>query len=247
MSQSNQKNVSKTAVKPKEYSETFDNGPGGWFGVISNQQPFTSLEIQDGAVVSHSPWWVDYNHAPPGGGYLHLVMGLMTSETAKTFKQGEEVGGENQFAKASFPTDFTNAKLTVGVKGQLDLRGAKLCLLIQGTVGEICSGWVLTGQPIKVNKDWSEQTITAVCDPNQWTPLDSRHDRTETYGRIELETILNDVNTNIYLVMFPLNVVPEGPIQGDPHRLRAGYDYPTDKSKLPQGHIIIDSVKIEFP
>ena len=29
-----------------------------------------ALAICDGVAVSRSPWWVDYNHAPPGGGYF---------------------------------------------------------------------------------------------------------------------------------------------------------------------------------
>lgn len=245
------KNHQEKAVKPaahssRIYKETFDNGPGGWFGVISNQQPIKSLEIKDGAVISQSPWWVDYNHAPPGGGYLHLIMALMTSKRAKTFKQAEDAVGQNRFVDADFPTDFTDAKVTLRVKGQLDLRGAQVCLLIQGTVNGICSGWVLTGQPIKISKDWSEQTIVAVCDEKQWTCLASRHDRTESYGTIELKTILSDVNTNIYFVLFPLNVAPTEPIQGDRHKLRAGFDYPVDQSKLPEGYLLIDRVQIEF-
>jgi hypothetical protein len=248
MSQSDKKDSLKlSASGPKEYCETFDNDPGGWFGVISNQQPVTSLEIEDGAVVSRSPWWVDYNHAPPGGGYLHLIMALMTSRAAKTFKLVEEAVGENRFVRAGFPTDFTDVKLTIRIKGELELRGAKVCLLIQGTAGKMCSGWVLTGQPIKLNKDWSEQIITAVGDPKQWTPLGSRHDRTETYGTIPLKTILGNVNTNIYIVLFPLNITPKGVLEGDPHKLRAGFDYLLDQSKLPEGYVMIDSIKIEFP
>lgn len=248
MSQNNQKDsIKKPVLISKEYCETFDNGAGGWCDVIGNQLPAKSLEIQNGAVISRSPWWVDYNHAPPGGGYLHLIMCLMTSGAARTFKQAEDAVGENRFVRAGFLTDFTNVQLTIRIKGQLELRGAQVCLLIQGTVGKICSGWVLTGQPINVSRDWSEQTITAVCDKNQWTPLGSRHDRTESYGTIELKTILSDVNTNIYLVLFPLNVVPKEPLQGDPHKMRAGFDYIVDQSKLPEGCIMIDRVKLKFP
>ena len=230
----------------KTYIENFDKGSGGWFDVISNREPVSQLEIQNGIVVSRSPWWVDYNHAPPGGGYLHLIMGLMTSETDRTFKQVERVVGENGFTQGDFPTDFVDAKLTVRLKGKLDLRGAQLCLLIQGTVEGICSGWALTGQPIKIAEDWSETTITAVFDIRQWTSLGSRHDRTETYGEIPLDTILANVNTNIYLVLFPLNVLPQNSIQGDPHTLRAGLDYAVDRSKLPEGNVMIDRIKITF-
>ena len=36
-----------------EYVETFDEGPGGWFG---RNLP---LEVKDGVATSRSPWWID--------------------------------------------------------------------------------------------------------------------------------------------------------------------------------------------
>ena len=70
--------LNKKRTEPKTYFQNFVNDSGGWFGVISNQQPVTPLKIENDSVVSCSPWWVDYNHAPPGGGYLHLIMAIMT-------------------------------------------------------------------------------------------------------------------------------------------------------------------------
>jgi|GEM_PF-230082 len=237
---------SRDASSTKVYLETFDNGTNGWFDVLGVEPfPPKPLTLKNGAVESCSPWWVDFNHAPPGGGYLHLIMGLMTNP--HWADAAKEAAGANKFVVGGFPKDFTNARLTIRSKGELDLRGAQVCLLVQGMVGEICAGWVLTGQPIKLTKDWSVQTITAVYDPKQWTALGSRHDRTDTYGVIDLKTILSDVNINLYIVLFPLDVVPNAKIQGDPHRLRAGVDYVADESKLPKGCIMIDSVKIEFP
>ena len=54
----------------RTYVETFDDGPGGWVGWSHG---LTSLETGPSLVVSRSPWWIDANHAPPGGGYLHLL------------------------------------------------------------------------------------------------------------------------------------------------------------------------------
>ena len=230
----------------KVYEETFEGGPGGWYGIIDNFQLYKPLEIENRAALCCSPWWVDYNHAPPGGaGYLHVLMGLHTKGPFTELVK--ETAGPNRFVQGGFPTDFTNAKMTVRVKGELLLRGAQLVLLVQGVVDGKCSGWMLTGQPIEVTSALSEQTVTAVPDPAQWTCLGTRLDRMDMYAAIDLHTILTNVNTNIYLVLFPLNVVPMGPIDGDPHVLRAGRDYRVWQSQLPEGYVLVDSVRIEFP
>jgi hypothetical protein len=88
----------------------------------------------------------------------------------------------------------------------------------------VCSGWLLTGQPFRVTPDWSEQTVSVVPDESQWICLGSRHDRTEYYGRIGLADVLSDENTNILLVLFPLNVV------------RPEKDYPVWRGRLPEGY-----------
>jgi hypothetical protein len=36
-----------------------------------------------------------------------------------------------------------------------------------------------------------------------------------------------------------------GPIGGDPHRLRPEKDYPVWRSRLPEGYVILDEVRIE--
>jgi hypothetical protein len=226
------------------YSETFDNGPGGWFGWISNAAGPKPLEIRDGAALSSSPWWIDYNHAPPGAGYLHLLYMLNTRSRASEHQR--EVEGENRFVRDRFPTDFTDARITLRLRGELEAKGAQLLLLCQAVQGGICSGWLLAGQPFDVTTDWSEQTVTATADPAQWVCLGARHDRTDFYGEIPLETVLRDVNTNILLVLYPLTIVPMGPIADDPHRLRPEKDYPVWRSRLPEGYLLLDSVRIEF-
>jgi len=226
------------------YRETFDNGPGGWFGWISNAAGPKPLEIRDGVALSRSPWWIDYNHAPPGAGYLHLLYMLNTRSRASEHQR--EVEGENRFVRDQFPTEFTDARITLRLKGELEAKGAQLLLLCQAVQNGICSGWLLVGQPFDVTTDWSEQTVTAAVDPAQWVCLGSRHDRADFYGEIPLETVLRDVNTNILLVLHPLNIEPMGTIMDDPHRLRPEKDYPVWRSRLPEGYLLLDEVQIEF-
>jgi hypothetical protein len=232
-------------IRPCSYVETFDDGPGGWFAWYDNARGPRPLELRDGVAIARSPWWIDYNHAPPGAGYLHLLYMLLTRGA-----QGEhlnEVAGLNRFIRAGYPTDFRNARLFLRLRGELNANGTELCLLCQAVRNGICSGWLLTGQPFRVTPDWTEQTVSAVPDENQWTCLGSRHDRTDYYGQIALADVLADVNTNILLVLFPLIVVPMGPLAGDPHRLRPGKDYPVWRSRLPEGYVQLDEVRIAFP
>ena len=226
------------------YSETFENGPGGWYGWISNFGGPKQLELGDGTVTSRSPWWIDYNHAPPGAGYLHMLASLSTS--GPQTEAIRETGGRNRFIADAYPLDFMDAVMTVRLKGELRGRGAEVLLLVQGVVDGICSGWLLSGQPIRVTPDWSEETVTLAPDPAQWTALGSRHDRTDMYGVKPLERVLADVNTNIMLVLFPLTVTPMGPIAGDPHLLRPERDYAAGRSELPEGYITVAAVRIRF-
>lgn len=228
----------------KTYTEDFDDGPGGWIKVVDNWSVPAALPVRDGALHCYGPWWVDYNHAPPGGGYLQLLACLSTRGPIGEVPR--EVGGTNRFVADKYPTNFTNAKVRIRLRGELELAGAHVCLLVQGIQDGICSGWVLTGQPITVSKDFAETTLTAIPDARQWTALDSRHDRRETYGTKPLAKVLADVNVNIYFVIFPVMPKPMGAINGDPHRLRAGRDYPIWPSSVAQGYVIIDKVQIEF-
>lgn len=226
------------------YIETFDSGPGGWFGWYDNARGPRPLECGPGYVLSRSPWWIDYNHAPPGAGYMHLLFLLLT--TGRAGEHHREVAGENRFIRGRFGTNFAGAELTFRLKGELQAAGARLHLLVQGLHNDLCTGWILTGQSLNVTPDWSEQTLTAVTDPAAWTCLGSRHDRTDFYGHTPLETVLGDVNANILLVLFPLDVAPMGPIPGDPDRLRPEKDYPVWRGRLPEGYVLLDEVRIGF-
>lgn len=228
------------------YVETFDDGPGGWMQCIGNGDYGVSpLEIDNGAIVSRSPWWIDYNHAPPGAGYLHLLAALHTRHAANFPQTFKNAGGENHFIAGDFPVDFTNARVTVRLRGEVEMRGAQMVFLAQGRVGDHIVGQLLTGQPFEVTPEWSTQTVILSPDPTQWTCLGSRRDRTETYGWGEAAAVLRNLNLDFIFVLFPLDVVPTEPI-ADPHLLKAGEEYSVDRSRLPEGYIAIDEVKIQF-
>ena len=226
------------------YREQFDEDPGGWYGWISNAGGPKPLEWQPGQLISRSPWWIDYNHAPPGAGYMHMVFSLAT-----VGPQGEvftEAGGTNRFIADRCPTDFTNASLTLRARGELVTQGSQFVLLIQGSVEGITSGWLCTGQPFDVTDSWSEDTIVLDANPANWTALGVRHDRADMYGVKPLDHVLSDVNVNIMLVLFPLDVAAMGPLDGDPHILRPERDYPVWQHRLPEGYVTLNEVRIDF-
>ncbi len=229
------------------YIENFDRGPGGWMGWKSNAEGALALEVLNGELVTRSPWWIDYNHAPPGGGYMNLLYCLHTTAHAYRHPQERQCGGPNHFVDGGFSTDFTGARVTLRLRGEISLCGAQLVLLAQAVVGEVSVNSVLTGQPIGVTEELSEQTITLDPDPEQWLCMGSRHDRTETYGWGEIGDVLGDLNVDIIFVLFPLEVVPLEKLKDDLHRLRAGEEYIADPSLLPSGHVMLDEVRIEFP
>ncbi|MBM4005832.1 MAG: hypothetical protein FJ295_21525 [Planctomycetes bacterium] len=229
----------------RSYRESFDDGPGGWFGWNDNARGPKPLEQAPSCVISRSPWWIDYNHAPPGAGYMHLLFMLLTSGSPGEYQR--EVSGENRFVQGRFGTDFTNATVRLRLRGELITHATRLYLLCQGVHHGICTGWLLTGQPIEVTTNWTETRLTLTPDESAWTCLSSRHDRTDYYGSAPLQTVLRDTNADILLVLFPLEIVPMGPLNGDPNRLRPERDYPIWRSRLPEGYVEMDEVQIDFP
>lgn len=224
------------------YVETFDDGPGGWYADRRYDLP-----VWDGVAYCHSPWFLDANHAPPGAGYLHMVMWLYTHKRWYELEDRPPlpyVG--NRFLDQGHPTYFTNARLTIRLRGQMDLKGSQLVLLVISEIRGKMVNQVLHEQPFQVSDEWSEQTATLTPDPVMWTCLGGRHDLLDTRGFAGIDEVLADVNVNIILALFPLRVVPACGGVEDPHLSRAGTDYPVDQEHLPKGLVMIDTVKIEF-
>ncbi|GIS59466.1 MAG: hypothetical protein CM1200mP2_16910 [Planctomycetaceae bacterium] len=108
------------------YQETFDAGTGGWYAWDSNYAGDKPLEIVDGSAVSRSPWWIDYNHAPPGAGYMHLL--FMLDTLGRPTERKIEIAGHNNFVRQGHSTNFVDAELTFRLKGELVLHDAQLVL-----------------------------------------------------------------------------------------------------------------------
>jgi hypothetical protein len=175
---------------------------------------------------------------------MHMVFSLATVGPQSEVLM--EVGGSNHFIANRCPIDFTNAAMTLRARGELMAQSSRFVLLIQGNVDGITSGWLCTGRPFAVTESWSEHTITLDNDPAHWTALGVRHDRADMYGVRALDRVLSQVNVNIMLVLFPLDVAPMGPIDGDPHTLRPERDYPVWRRRLPEGYVTLDEVRIDF-
>jgi hypothetical protein len=244
---------------PKIYTETFDDGPGGWVADLCSPLP-----VWDGVAHCISPWSVDANHAPPGGGYLHLLMYLHTHARSWNPSSAEE-HGHNRFVENGYSTDLTNAKLTVRLRGTMDLAGplcnyhkhvpqpdlggARLVLLAQARIEgppKTTANFVLTGQPFEITSGWSEQTVHLVPDPDQWTCIGARHDLVDRYGYGDIAEVLSDVNVDIIFILYPLTIVPLGEVD-DIHRQWAAKDYKVDMQHLPKGLVMFDTVQIEYP
>lgn len=225
------------------YIETFDNGPGGWIGWDKNGA--IPLEIKDSCVISKGPWWIDCNHCCPGAGFLHILFALHTSHSKINPEPLIKVGGPNRFVDGKFPTDFTNAKITVKIKGEVELKGSNLYLLVQGHTGKIWVNQIFSGYPLKVTKDWSVQSFTLIPDQKLWTNLGSRYDRMDFYGKCPIEQLLKNVNGDIIFVLFPLDVVPVDR-SVDPYKGWAERDYEVEREQLPDGYVMMDEIKIEF-
>ncbi len=227
------------------YREAFDDGPGGWIAWLGPNQPAPAV-IEDGALISRSPWGIDSNHAPPGGGYLHLLFILHTAPQANPgLRYGPLMEG-NRFIEGGHQRDFRNARVTLRLKGDVDLKEAELRLHAQSRVGDKAINFVLASQPFVVTPDWTEQTITLVPDPEQWLCLDARHDLTDVYGWGGIEEVLRDVNIDIILLLHPLQIVPLSPQPEGPHFQRAGVAYDVDGAYLPSGEVRLGEVQIEF-
>lgn len=223
------------------YTETFDQGPGGW---IANR--YHPLPVFDGVAHLFGPWYLDSHHAPPGAGYLNMLMYLYTKS------DNESRGGPNAFIRGQYSRDLRHAKLTLRLRGEMDLQGAQMVVLVQSKTAKTTANFVLTGQPFRIEKNWTEQTVTLTPDPAQWTCLGARESKKNQYGCDDIATVLADVNVDLMLVLFPLNVVPVKPVS-QPHQLRAGQDYPDEPSYevwqkyLPKGIIMVDRLRLEYP
>ncbi len=229
------------------YRESFDAGCGGWTAWQAGGGGPRPLKIVDGAARSESPWGIDFNHAPPGAGYLHLLYVLLTGIRTRSV---DAITPGNRFQDDGYPLDFRDATMRVRVRGELDRKGSQLLLLVQADLPAPGPrvNLVLHRDPIVVQPQWTETTLTLSSDDTAWTCLGTcgQNADCERYGCGPAEQVLANLNVDLILVLFPLDVAPAVPVAGDPHRLRAGRDYPVQTDRLPQGWVELDWIEWEY-
>jgi hypothetical protein len=99
--------------------------------------------------------------------------------------------------------------MKIRVRGEVvNTNGAHLVLLMQGMVDGVCTGYLLTSQPIPLSEEYQDVTLHCTDDANQWTALGARHDRSTSYGARDFKTLLASVDCNFIFVLFPLDVRP---------------------------------------
>ena len=49
-----------------------------------------------------------------------------------------EIAGPNRFVGGNYPTNFTNARITLRLRGEVEAAGTRLTVLLQGSVDGIC-------------------------------------------------------------------------------------------------------------
>lgn len=201
--------------------ETFDDGPGGWLAWRPGSRTPSRLEecsivpeIQAGAFMSRSPWFVHSNHAPPGAGYLHVLAFLLTHPDDVPAH-----GRPNHFTDGGFSRDLRNARLTVRLRGQVDRCGSDLLLLVQARLATTTANYILTVQPFHIRPEWTEETVTLSTNPTEWTCLGARHELLDYYCCGDIVDVLSDVNVD-YDIKW--DVLPWGWIEFDIIRI----DYP---------------------
>src|SRR5260370_21334652 len=120
----------------RTYVEKFETGPGGWFGWVSNHAGPKALEWSPGALTSRSPWWIDYNHAPPGAGYLHMLFALLTAGAG----HGEslvDAGGVDRLFPQRQPPGLRRARGNLRMRGGFGEPGAPPSLLARSTPARV--------------------------------------------------------------------------------------------------------------
>ena len=110
---------------------------------------------------------LDSNHAPPGPGYVQILFILLTTYDKRTSDLYYPYSGANRFVKGNYPTDFTNAKLILRLRGEFREGGAKLVLFVHSRFDDYRLAHLLTGQPFEVARQWSEQSVTLTTKPDQ--------------------------------------------------------------------------------
>jgi hypothetical protein len=206
------------------YNEDFSAGSGGWHYYLLANSPPANAEFcisyasygysllcmvrggwtAPGVIESHSPWFLDPNHASPGAGNLNLL--------GFVFLNGRH-GGLPQ------PTiDLRNGRLSARVYADsLALNGGHVYFWFQTYVPSLgkWANFALTSSPLESrlkDKQWVTIDLTLKNSAADWTCLGSSLARQDTYGCVGVTRALGNVNTNFGFIVLPVD--PSRPATG---------------------------------
>ncbi|HWL51019.1 MAG TPA: hypothetical protein VNQ90_01190 [Chthoniobacteraceae bacterium] len=237
---------------PADYWEDFTEPQRGWIADSRSQLPIGP----DGARCE-GPWILDANHAPPGAGYLHLLMHLHMMEERLQAPYARASGmypetfiksKRHAFIHGGRSRNLVNTHIRIRLRGNVALRGSRMTVLVQSQPDAHGprANWVNTGQHFIITPDWSDQELLLRPDPADWTFLGSRHNLTSLYGYVPIEETLANVNVSFIFVLYPLAIAAVEPVE-DLHLAWADRDYTARRDLLPVGHVEFAYVWFHYP
>ncbi len=102
---------------------------------------------------------------------------------------------------------------------------------------------MLTRKVFALGSTFTETSVGLFLKSSNWLVLGARNVRKDMYGVRVFANVLSNVDVNSVLLLFALNFEPMGFLVGDAQLLRPDRDYPVWRSDLPEGYVILDSVR----
>jgi hypothetical protein len=149
----------------------------------------------NGEAILQSPWWLDSNHAPPGEGFLNLIM----------YNYIDSI-----FSGKRKTLNLVNRTLYLELRAKnLNLKQSKLYFWFQTKApnGKYIN-YAFIKSPIILEEGGKILKIKFTSNPIDWICLGSNNDRKDTYDCIPLKDAIYDVNIDFGLIIFPTSDDP---------------------------------------
>lgn len=189
------------------------------FAFEGSSEGFRSLVARDGNAVdglqllaggfvsSTGPWWFDTNH--------DIFMDRQNGLHLVAFQEIRNLQPNVHARKVRLE------HVAMRVRGAADLGREQLVWWMQ-TRPLGSSQFVnvaLTGHPISLAPDW-QWVFLDLSDPGAWTCLGANPQKAYMYGCAPMEAVLDDVNRNFGLILYPTSGAVTGTIEVDDVRIR---------------------------